>query len=122
MWLAVAPTSAWTVLPARHRHEHGTTQAARLITHGDRQPVRGREAHGGLNVPRVRRAHDHGRMMGEGQVVGGALPAVDARSTPRLRSGALVASGGLKHRPELGARGHAELGEELVQVGTDGPV
>jgi hypothetical protein len=39
------------------------------------------------------------------------------------RSGnALVAGGGLEHGPEFGARGHAELGEELVQVGTDRPV
>jgi predicted alpha-1,6-mannanase (GH76 family) len=29
---------------------------------------------------------------------------------------------GLEHRPQFGARGHAELGEELVQMGADCPV
>jgi hypothetical protein len=33
-----------------------------------------------------------------------------------------VAGGGLKYGAEFGARGHAELGEELVQMGSDGPV
>jgi hypothetical protein len=44
--------------------------------HGHRQSVRGREAHGGLNVPRARGADDHRRVMGERQVVGGALGGV----------------------------------------------
>ena len=42
----------------------------------DRQSVRGREAHGGLNVPRARGAYDHRRVMGESQVVGGAFGGV----------------------------------------------